>query len=83
MRRGIHRRGQARQRLRPSGHICAFACRSGHHAGNLHRAQVHFRSLDAARPDAADWTRRLREAALQDEEGKALDGAIQTIRSFA
>lgn len=37
----------------------------------------------SARPDAADWLRRLREAALQDEEGKALDGAIQTIRSFA
>ncbi|WP_244314202.1 indolepyruvate oxidoreductase subunit beta family protein [Pannonibacter tanglangensis] len=34
------------------------------------------------RPDAADWTRRLREAALKDEEGKALDGALQTIRSF-
>ncbi len=37
----------------------------------------------AARPDAADWARRLREAALQDEDGKALDGALQTIRSFA
>lgn len=37
----------------------------------------------AHRPDAADWCRRLREAALKDEEGKALDGAIQTIRSFA
>jgi indolepyruvate ferredoxin oxidoreductase, beta subunit len=34
------------------------------------------------RPDAADWARRLREAALQDEEGKALDGAIATIKSF-
>ncbi|KPQ08399.1 MAG: indolepyruvate ferredoxin oxidoreductase beta subunit IorB [Rhodobacteraceae bacterium HLUCCA12] len=39
-------------------------------------------ALLAGREDAADWTRRLREAALQDEEGKALDGAIQTIRSF-
>lgn len=37
----------------------------------------------AARDDAADWCRRLREAALQDEEGKALDGAIRTIDSFA
>ncbi|NHB76628.1 indolepyruvate oxidoreductase subunit beta family protein [Rhodobacter calidifons] len=37
----------------------------------------------AARKDAADWCRRLREAALQDEEGKALDGAIRTIDSFA
>lgn len=36
----------------------------------------------AARPDAADWCRRLRDAALKDEEGKALEGAIQTIESF-
>ncbi|MFD1795179.1 indolepyruvate oxidoreductase subunit beta family protein [Paracoccus aurantiacus] len=35
------------------------------------------------REDAADWIRRLREAALQDEEGKALDGALQTVKSFA
>ena len=40
-------------------------------------------ALVAARADAADWTRRLREAALADEEGLALDGAIRTIRSFA
>ena len=33
--------------------------------------------------NAADWTRRLRESALKDEEGKALAGAIETIRSFA
>ncbi len=37
----------------------------------------------ANRADGADWTRRLREAALQDEEGKALEGALATIRSFA
>jgi indolepyruvate ferredoxin oxidoreductase, beta subunit len=37
----------------------------------------------AGREDAADWCRRLREAALQDEEGKALDGAIRTVESFA
>jgi len=37
----------------------------------------------AARGDAAGWCRRLREAALKDEEGKALDGAIKTIDSFA
>ncbi|MFN3605907.1 MAG: indolepyruvate oxidoreductase subunit beta family protein [Cypionkella sp.] len=37
----------------------------------------------AARPDAADWCRRLREAALKDEEGRALDGAIATVASFA
>lgn len=34
------------------------------------------------RADAADWVRRLREAALMDEEGKALDGALATVRSF-
>ncbi|NDW46753.1 indolepyruvate oxidoreductase subunit beta family protein [Ruegeria sp. PrR005] len=37
----------------------------------------------AGRADAADWVRRLREAALQDEEGKALEGALRTVRSFA
>ena len=36
----------------------------------------------ANRDDAADWCRRLREAALKDEEGKALEGAIKTIESF-
>ncbi|HEV7253651.1 MAG TPA: indolepyruvate oxidoreductase subunit beta family protein [Mesorhizobium sp.] len=35
------------------------------------------------RADAADWLRRLREAALADAEGKTLDGALQTVRSFA
>jgi indolepyruvate ferredoxin oxidoreductase beta subunit len=34
------------------------------------------------RPDAADWVRRLREAALKDEDGIALAGAIETIDSF-
>ena len=36
----------------------------------------------SGRTDAADWARRLREAALQDEQGTALDGALQTIRTF-
>lgn len=40
-------------------------------------------ALVRLRPDAADWARRLREAALKDEAGKALDGALETIRSFA
>ncbi|WFU78346.1 indolepyruvate oxidoreductase subunit beta family protein [Bradyrhizobium sp. CIAT3101] len=35
------------------------------------------------RDDAADWARRLREAALKDSAGTALDGVIQTIRTFA
>lgn len=39
-------------------------------------------ALIAARNDAADWARRLREAALKDEAGAALDGALMTIRSF-
>jgi indolepyruvate ferredoxin oxidoreductase beta subunit len=34
------------------------------------------------RPDAADWLRRLRQAALADAEGKALADAIKTIESF-
>ena len=34
------------------------------------------------RADAAAWARRLREAALQDEAGRALDGALRTIDSF-
>ena len=35
------------------------------------------------REDAADWARRLREAALKDSAGKELDGVIETIRTFA
>jgi indolepyruvate ferredoxin oxidoreductase beta subunit len=35
--------------------------------------------LLAGRDDAADWLRRLREAALADEAGKALDGALATL----
>ena len=33
------------------------------------------------RPDGAAWLRRLRTAALADEEGVALEGAIQTLRT--
>lgn len=35
------------------------------------------------REDATDWTARLIKAALSDPKGEALDGALQTIRSFA
>jgi indolepyruvate ferredoxin oxidoreductase beta subunit len=35
------------------------------------------------RPDGADWIRRLRSAALDDEKGDALDGALATVHSFA
>ena len=36
----------------------------------------------AGRPDAAAWVRRLRDAALADEAGTALDGALRTVASF-
>ena len=39
-------------------------------------------AMVAGREDAADWARRLRDAALMDEEGKALDGALATVQSF-
>ena len=38
--------------------------------------------LFQGREDAAEWMARLREAALQDPQGEALDGAIETVRSF-
>ena len=34
------------------------------------------------RADAAEWLRRLREAALADADGVMLDGAVKTVRSF-
>ena len=34
------------------------------------------------RPDAADWLRRLREAALRDEKGEELDGALKTVATL-
>jgi indolepyruvate ferredoxin oxidoreductase, beta subunit len=34
------------------------------------------------RPDAADWVRRLRDAALKDEQGLALDAALRTVETF-
>ena len=39
-------------------------------------------ALLAGRDDAADWIRRLRDAALADAEGKLLDGALATIRTL-
>ncbi len=39
-------------------------------------------ALVAGRADAADWIRRLREAALADEDGKMLDGALRTVASL-
>jgi len=39
-------------------------------------------TLLAGRADAADWIRRLRDAALADEDGKMLDGALRTVASL-
>jgi len=38
--------------------------------------------LLAGRADAADWVRRLRDAALMDEAGMALEGALATVRTL-
>jgi indolepyruvate ferredoxin oxidoreductase beta subunit len=38
--------------------------------------------LLAARPDGAEWMRRLRDAALMDENGIALDGALKTVSTL-
>jgi indolepyruvate ferredoxin oxidoreductase, beta subunit len=38
--------------------------------------------LLASRPDGADWMRRLRDAALMDENGIALDGTLKTIATL-
>jgi len=38
--------------------------------------------LLAGRADGADWMRRLRDAALMDENGIALDGALKTIATL-
>ena len=40
-------------------------------------------ALLAGRDDAAHWCRLLREAALADEKGEQLEGALKTVRSFA
>jgi indolepyruvate ferredoxin oxidoreductase beta subunit len=38
--------------------------------------------LLASRADGADWMRRLRDAALLDEDGIALDGALKTVSTL-
>lgn len=55
------------------------------HARGLSKfARVHEGiDLVRGREDAADWARRLIEAALASETSDPLDGALQTIRSFA
>ena len=57
-------------------------------------SETHARGLDkfsrvmaaaerlGGRADAANWVRRLREAALQDEQGVALEQALRTVNSF-
>jgi indolepyruvate ferredoxin oxidoreductase beta subunit len=46
------------------------------------RSVMEAADLLEGRTDAAEWMARLREAAIKDPEGKALAGAIQTVRSF-
>ena len=36
----------------------------------------------AGRADAADWIRRLRDAALADGDGAMLDGALRTVATL-
>jgi indolepyruvate ferredoxin oxidoreductase beta subunit len=38
--------------------------------------------LLAGRSDAADWLHRLIEAALKDEEGEMLEGALRTVKTL-
>lgn len=54
------------------------------HARGLSKFARVMAAADAlqGRDDAAQWIARLREAALQDAEGTALDGALRTIDSF-
>jgi len=49
--------------------------------GKFSRLMAMAERLDG-RADAADWMRRLRQAALADAEGRALGDAIRTIESF-
>ncbi len=49
--------------------------------GRFSRLMVMAKRLEG-RPDAADWMRRLRQAAVADAEGKALDETIKTVESF-
>jgi indolepyruvate ferredoxin oxidoreductase beta subunit len=39
-------------------------------------------TLLAERDDAAEWVRRLREAALADADGTMLDGALRTVATL-
>ena len=55
------------------------------HARGLSKFAKVMGALDMlkGRDDAADWMRRLRTAALDDVKGEKLDGALDTVRSFA
>ncbi|MBM3647079.1 MAG: indolepyruvate oxidoreductase subunit beta family protein [Alphaproteobacteria bacterium] len=49
--------------------------------GKFSRVMAMAKRLEG-RADAADWVRRLRQAALADAEGRALDDTLKTIESF-
>ena len=57
---------------------------SGTHMRGLSKFDRVLSALDqlATREDGADWLRRLRQAALLDEDGIALDGALKTVASL-
>ena len=50
-------------------------------AGKFDRVMAAVKLVEG-RTDAADWVRRLRDAALADEDGTMLEGAIATIRTL-
>ena len=54
------------------------------HARGISKYDRVIGALDSlkGRDDAAEWLRRLRDAALLDEKGEALDGALKTVGSF-
>lgn len=54
------------------------------HARGLSKFETVMKAAEllSGRKDAAEWVARLIEAALQDPEGTALDGAVETVRSF-
>ena len=54
------------------------------HARGLSRYDLVLSALPILEPrdDGAEWLRRLREAALKDENGSALEGALKTVASL-
>lgn len=51
-------------------------------AGKYYRVMAGIEQV-RGRTDAADWAKRLLQTALQDSDGKTLEGALKTISSFS